>query len=65
MQPNVLRSAIVTIRAFALIALVPIAVLSQSSTNDTVKQQSSNSSAEQELINLSKQKWQWMSERAK
>ena len=27
-----------------------------------VKQQSSNSSVEQELINLSKQKWQWMSE---
>ena len=63
MQPNVLRSAIATIRAFALIALVPIAVLSQSSTNDTVKQQSSNISAEQELINLSKQKWQWMSDR--
>src|SRR5688572_2481331 len=62
-RPNVLRSAIVPIMALALIALVPIAVLSQSSTNDAVKQQSSNSSVEQELIILSKQKWQWMSER--
>jgi 4-carboxymuconolactone decarboxylase len=59
-RPKVLRSAIVPIIAFAVIALMPIAVLSQSSTNDTVKQQSS---MEQELINLSKQKWQWMSER--
>lgn len=58
-----LRSVVVTIMTFALIALVPIAVLSQSSTNDAVKQQSSNSSVEQELINLSKQKWLWMSER--
>jgi 4-carboxymuconolactone decarboxylase len=62
-RPKVLRSAIVPIMALALIALVPISVLSQSSTNDAVKQQSSNSSVEQELINLSKQKWQWMSER--
>ena len=60
-QPKVLRSAIVTIMALALIALVPIAVLSQSSTRDAVKQQSS--SAEQELISLSKEKWRWMSER--
>ena len=59
-QSKVLRSAIVTIRALALIVFVPIAVLSQSSTNDAVKQQSG---AEQELINLSKQKWRWMSER--
>ena len=59
-RSKVLRSAIM---ALAVIALVPIAVLSQSSTHDAVKQQSSNSSAEQELINLSKQKWQWMSER--
>ena len=58
-QPKVLRSAIV---ALALIALVPIAVLSQSSTGDAVKQ-STNSNAEQELINLSKEKWRWMSER--
>jgi hypothetical protein len=43
--------------------LVPIAVLSQSNTKDAVKQQSSNNSTEQELINLSEQKWQWMSER--
>jgi hypothetical protein len=62
-QPKVRRSAIVTMMAFAVIVLMPIAVLSQSSTNDAVKQQSSNSSAEQELISLSKQKWQWMSER--
>src|SRR5687767_3477714 len=62
-QPKVLRSAIVPIMSLALIALVPIAVLSQSSTNDEVKQQSSNSSVEQELINLSKEKWRWMSER--
>ena len=62
-RPKVLRSAIVPIVALALIALAPIAVLSQSSTHDAVKQQSSNSSMEQELINLSKQKWQWMSER--
>ena len=41
------------IMALALITLVPIAVLSQSS----------NSTAEQELINLSKEKWRWMSER--
>lgn len=61
-QPKVLRNVVVTIMALALIALVPIAVLSQSSTNDVVKQQSSNN-VEQELINLSKQKWQWMSER--
>lgn len=62
-QPNVLRSTIVTI-ALALIVLVPIAVLSQTSTGDAVKQQSSNSSsAEQELISLSKEKWRWMSER--
>ena len=52
-HPKVFRSAIVPIMTLALIALAPIAVLSQSS----------NSSAEQELINLSKQKWQWMSER--
>lgn len=52
-QPKVLRSVVVTIMIFALIALAPIAVFSQSS----------NSSGEQELINLSKQKWQWMSER--
>ena len=62
-QPKGLQGAIVTIMALALIALVPIAVLSQSSTGDAVKQQSSNSSAEQELINLSKEKWRWMSER--
>ena len=62
-QSKVLRSAIVTSMALALIVLVPIAVLSQSSTGDAVKQQSSNSSTENELINLSKQKWQWMSER--
>ena len=61
-QPKVLRNVVVTIMALALIALVPIAVLSQSNTNDAVKQQTSNS-VEQELINLSKQKWQWMSER--
>jgi hypothetical protein len=62
-KPKVLRNVVVTIMTFALIALAPIAVLSQSSTNDAVKQQSSDSSVEQELINLSKQKWQWMSER--
>jgi hypothetical protein len=62
-QTKILRSAIVQTLALALIALAPIAVLSQSSTRDAVKQQSSNSSVEQELINLSKQKWQWMSER--
>lgn len=60
---TVLRRTIVPIVALALIALVPLAVLSQSRTNDAVKQQSSNSSVEQELITLSKQKWQWMSER--
>jgi uncharacterized protein DUF4440 len=63
LQPKVLRSAIVRILTLALIALVPLAVLSQSSTGDAAKQQGSNSNAEQELINLSKQKWQWMSER--
>jgi 4-carboxymuconolactone decarboxylase len=62
-QPKLSRSAIVTIMALALIVLVPAAVLSQSSTGDAVKQQSSNSSAEQELISLSKEKWRWMSER--
>ena len=62
-QPKVLRSVVVTIMTLALIALAPIAVLSQSNTNDAAKQQSSNSSVELELINLSKQKWQWMSER--
>ena len=62
-RSKVLRSAIIPIMALALIPLMPMAGLSQSSTNDAVKQQSSNSSAEQELINLSKQKWQWMSER--
>ena len=62
-QPKVLRSVVITIMTFALIAFVPVAVLSQSNTNDAVKQQSSNSTMEQELINLSKQKWQWMSER--
>jgi Domain of unknown function (DUF4440) len=62
-QPKGLRSAIVTITALAVIVLVPIAGLSQSRTGDAVKQQSSNSSVEQELINLSKQKWHWMSER--
>ena len=49
--------------ALALITLAPIAVLSQSSTGDAVKQQGTTSSAEQELINLSKEKWRWMSER--
>ena len=62
-QPNVLRRVVVTIMTFVLIALVPIAVLSQSTTGEAVKQQSGNSSVEQELINLSKKKWQWMSER--
>ena len=62
-QPKVLRGVVVTIMTFALIALVPIAVLSQSSSGDAVKQQSSNSSAEQGLISLSKEKWRWMSER--
>ena len=62
-HPEVLRSVVITIMTFAVIVLMPIAVLSQSSTNDAVKQQSSNSSAETELISLSKQKWQWMSER--
>ena len=62
-QPKVLESAIVMIMAVALIALAPIAVLSQSSTGDAVKQQSTNSSAEQELISLSNEKWRWMSER--
>ena len=51
---------IVTIMALALIALVPVAVLSQSSTGDAAKKQNS---AEQELLNLSKEKWRWMSER--
>jgi 4-carboxymuconolactone decarboxylase len=58
--PQLLQSAIVTTIALALIILVPIAVLSQSTTGDAVKQQSS---AEQELISLSKEKWRWMSER--
>ena len=62
-QPNVSRRVVVTIMTFVLIALVPIAVLSQSTTGEAVKQQSGNSSVEQELINLSKKKWQWMSER--
>jgi len=62
-QPKVLRSVVVTIMTFAVIALGPIAVLSQSTAGDAVKQQSSNSSAEKELISLSKEKWQWMSER--
>lgn len=62
-QPKVLQSASVPIMALALIVLMPMAVLSQSSTGDAVMQQSSNSSAEQELINLSKEKWRWMSER--
>jgi 4-carboxymuconolactone decarboxylase len=62
-QPKVLRSVVVTIMTFALIVLAPLAVLSQSNTNDAVKQQSSNSSVERKLINLSRQKWQWMSER--
>ena len=61
-QPKVMRSAIVTIMALALIALVPFAVLSQSRTGDAANQQSSNNSAESELINLSKEKWRWMSE---
>jgi len=56
MKQNAMRS----IMALALIALAPIAVLSQSSATDAVKQQSST---EQELINLSKEKWRWMSER--
>jgi 4-carboxymuconolactone decarboxylase len=60
---KVLRSASMTIIAFALVALAPIAVLSQSSTGDTAKQQSSNSSAERELITLSKDKWGWRSQR--
>ena len=38
-RPKVLRSAIVPIMALALIVLAPIAVFSQSSTNDAVKQQ--------------------------
>jgi len=59
-EPKVLRSVVVTIMTFALIVLVPIAVLSQSNTHDAIKQQSS---VELEMINLSKQKWQWMSER--
>ena len=56
MKQNAMRS----IMGLALIALAPIAVLSQSSATDAVKQQSST---EQELINLSKEKWRWMSER--
>ena len=60
-QPKVLRSVVVTIMTFAVIALGPIAVLSQSTAGDAVKQQSSNSSGEKELISLSKEKWQWMS----
>ena len=63
-QPKVLRTKIVMIMSLAMITLVPIAVMSQSITGDAVKQQqSSNSSAEQELISLSKEKWRWMSER--
>ena len=62
-QPKVFRSVIVTIMALVVIGLGPIAVLSQSSTNDVVKKQGSDSSAEQELISLSKEKWRWMSER--
>ncbi|HEY9503489.1 MAG TPA: nuclear transport factor 2 family protein [Pyrinomonadaceae bacterium] len=61
-QPKVMRSVVGRIMTFALIALAPIAV-SQSSENKAVKQQGSNSSTEQELINLSKEKWGWMSER--
>jgi len=52
-QSKLSRSAIVTVMALALIAFVPSAVLSQSS----------NSSAERELITLSKEKWGWMSQR--
>lgn len=62
-QPKVLRSTVIAIMSFTLISLVPTAVVSQSSTGDAVKQQGSNSSAEQELISLSKEKWRWMSER--
>ena len=61
--PQLVRSAIVTTMALALIILGPIGALSQSSTGDAVKQQSSNSSAEQELISLSKEKWRWILER--
>jgi len=58
------QNAMKTIMVLALIALAPIAVLSQSSTGDAAKQQgSSNNTAEQELINISKEKWRWMSER--
>jgi hypothetical protein len=59
-QAKVLRSVAVTIMT---IVLAPIAVFSQSSTGDAVSRQSSTSSVEQELVNLSRQKWQWMSER--
>ena len=48
----------------ALIAFMPIAVLSQSSIGDPARQQQgSNRNAEQELITLSREKWRWMSER--
>ena len=57
MKQKAMRTSIM---ALALIGLMPIVVLSQSSTGDAVKQQSS---AEQELISLSKEKWRWMSER--
>jgi hypothetical protein len=63
-RPKGLRSEMLLIVALALIALAPSAVLSQSGTGDAaVKQQSTNNSADQELINLSKEKWHWMSER--
>ena len=49
-HPKVLRSVVIMMMTFALIALVPIAVLSQSTAGDAVKQQSSNSSGEKELL---------------
>jgi hypothetical protein len=60
-RATLFRSTIMTIMAFTLIGISQIAVMSQSNQGEAVKSQNNN--AEQELINLSKEKWRWMSER--
>ncbi len=61
-QPKLIRSTLVTIMMLTVIVFVQMTALSQSSAGHAAKKQSSNS-GEQDLINLSKEKWRWMSER--
>ncbi len=51
------------IHLFGLILLMTATVSSYAQPHDTIKSSTSNTPEQQEIINLSKQKWNWMADR--